>query len=130
LQNTFGRRNGRSNGELSKPWQESCKELLDKLWQSRDSEPFRKAVDPTEYQDYARQIDTPMDLMSVKEDLLGGNYSNPQEFARDMRLIFSNSKAYNTDKHSQVSLFLKLNGNLLDRTQSLLQFCFIYRFIS
>lgn len=77
--------------------------MLDRVWQSRDSEPFRKAVDPTEYPDYYVRIDTPMDLMSVKEDLLGGNYGTPHEFARDMRLIFSNSKIYNTDKHSRVS---------------------------
>lgn len=43
-----------------------------------------------------------MDLLTVKEDLLGGNYENPLEFAKDMRLIFQNSRTYNTNKRSMV----------------------------
>lgn len=44
-----------------------------------------------------------MDLRTVKEDLLGGNYETPTQFAKDMRLIFTNSKNYNTNKRSRVS---------------------------
>lgn len=44
-----------------------------------------------------------MDLMSIREDLLGGNYTSPIEFAKDMRLIFENSRNYNTNKRSRVS---------------------------
>lgn len=44
-----------------------------------------------------------MDLMTVKEDLLGGNYEAPSAFVKDMRLIFSNSRNYNTNKRSRVS---------------------------
>lgn len=43
-----------------------------------------------------------MDLRTVKEDLLGGNYETPLEFAKDMRLIFTNSRNYNTNKRSRV----------------------------
>lgn len=43
-----------------------------------------------------------MDLRTVKEDLLGGNYETPIEFAKDMRLIFTNSRNYNTNKRSRV----------------------------
>lgn len=43
-----------------------------------------------------------MDLRTVKEDLLGGNYESPIVFAKDMRLIFQNSKNYNTNKRSRV----------------------------
>lgn len=46
-----------------------------------------------------------MDLLTVKEDLLGGNYDNPLEFAKDVRLIFQNSRSYNTNKHSRVRIF-------------------------
>lgn len=43
-----------------------------------------------------------MDLGTVSETLYEGNYENPMEFAKDMRLIFSNSKAYTPNKKSQV----------------------------
>lgn len=63
---------------------------------------YREPVDRLEHPDYYRVIDTPMDLRTVKEDLLGGNYENPQDFAKDMRLIFSNSRQYNVNKRSRV----------------------------
>lgn len=53
-------------------------------------------------QDYRDIIDTPMDLGTVSETLVEGNYVNPMEFAKDVRLIFSNSKAYTPNKKSQV----------------------------
>lgn len=53
-------------------------------------------------QDYRDIIDTPMDLGTVSETLVEGNYENPMEFAKDIRLIFSNSKAYTPNKKSQV----------------------------
>lgn len=43
-----------------------------------------------------------MDLGTVSETLMGGNYENPIEFAKDVRLIFSNSKAYTPNKKSRV----------------------------
>lgn len=54
------------------------------------------------YQDYRDIIDTPMDLGTVSETLMGGNYEDPMEFAKDVRLIFSNSKAYTPNKKSRV----------------------------
>lgn len=53
-------------------------------------------------QDYRDIIDTPMDLGTVSETLAAGNYESPMEFAKDMRLIFSNSRAYTPNKKSQV----------------------------
>lgn len=43
-----------------------------------------------------------MDLRTVKEDLLGGNYETPLEFCKDMKLIFTNSRNFNTNKRSKV----------------------------
>ena len=43
-----------------------------------------------------------MDLSTVSETLVGGNYENPMEFSKDVRLIFTNSKAYTPNKKSQV----------------------------
>lgn len=74
----------------------------------------REPVDRLEHLDYHQIIDTPMDLRTVKEDLLGGNYETPVEFAKDMRLIFTNSRNYNTNKRSRVSYgrcFVSSNTN-------------------
>lgn len=64
----------------------------------------REPVDRLENPDYHQIIDTPMDLRTVKEDLLGGNYETPQEFAKDVKLIFTNSRNYNTNKRSKVNI--------------------------
>lgn len=44
-----------------------------------------------------------MDLGTIREQLQCDNYDSPREFARDVRLVFSNSKLYNTNKKSRVS---------------------------
>lgn len=74
------------------------------MWQSDDSQPFREPVDTLEHPDYLQIIDTPMDLLTVREELIGGNYETPSNFARDVRLIFQNSRNFNTNKRSRVSL--------------------------
>uniref|UniRef100_A0A8C3AGZ5 Bromodomain and WD repeat domain containing 3 n=1 Tax=Cyclopterus lumpus TaxID=8103 RepID=A0A8C3AGZ5_CYCLU len=99
-------------------WHGQCKELVRRMIVSPDSEPFRQSVDlfacqitislinvctpPCFVQDYRNIIDTPMDLASVSETLMAGNYESPMEFAKDVRLIFSNSKAYTPNKKSQI----------------------------
>uniref|UniRef100_A0A6Q2YSU0 Bromo domain-containing protein n=1 Tax=Esox lucius TaxID=8010 RepID=A0A6Q2YSU0_ESOLU len=105
-------------------WRGQCRELLRRMMDSPDSEPFRQPVDLFTYpvrllpesgfrypthctlsflsQDYRDIIDTPMDLGTVTETLVVGNYENPMEFAKDVRLIFSNSKAYTPNKKSQI----------------------------
>lgn len=57
-----------------------------------------------EYPDYPQIIKIPIDLSTVRNKLLDGDHENPHDFARDIRLIFTNSKNYNTNKHSRVSL--------------------------
>uniref|UniRef100_A0A8C3AG14 Bromodomain and WD repeat domain containing 3 n=1 Tax=Cyclopterus lumpus TaxID=8103 RepID=A0A8C3AG14_CYCLU len=83
-------------------WHGQCKELVRRMIVSPDSEPFRQSVDLFAYPDYRNIIDTPMDLASVSETLMAGNYESPMEFAKDVRLIFSNSKAYTPNKKSQI----------------------------
>uniref|UniRef100_A0AAX7VKN3 Bromo domain-containing protein n=1 Tax=Astatotilapia calliptera TaxID=8154 RepID=A0AAX7VKN3_ASTCA len=104
-----------------KAWRGQCRELLRRMTASTNSEPFRQPVDLFEYplhsgealcssaflhsffvQDYRDIIDTPMDLGTVSETLAVGNYENPMEFSKDIRLIFSNSKAYTPNKKSQI----------------------------
>ncbi|XP_026845404.1 bromodomain and WD repeat-containing protein 3 isoform X2 [Drosophila persimilis] len=92
-------------------WRSDCRQLLDLMWQRPDSLPFREPVDTIEFPDYLEIIATPMDLRTVKEDLLGGNYDDPMDFAKDVRLIFQNSKNYNTNKRSRIySMTLRLSA--------------------
>ncbi|CAI9591490.1 unnamed protein product, partial [Staurois parvus] len=83
-------------------WKDKCKELLDLIYEREDSEPFRQPVNRVSYPDYQDIIETPMDFSTVKATLEGSNYSDPLEFSRDVRLIFSNSKAYTPNKKSRV----------------------------
>ncbi|XP_064554592.1 bromodomain and WD repeat-containing protein 3 isoform X2 [Drosophila montana] len=97
----------RSDGD----WRSDCRQLLDMMWQRPDSLPFREPVDTIEFPDYLEIIATPMDLRTVKEDLLGGNYDDPLDFAKDVRLIFLNSKNYNTNKRSRIyAMTLRLSA--------------------
>ncbi|XP_036673426.3 bromodomain and WD repeat-containing protein 3 [Drosophila suzukii] len=92
-------------------WRADCRQLLDLMWARTDSEPFREPVDTIDFPDYLEIIATPMDLRTVKEDLLGGNYDDPLDFAKDVRLIFQNSKNYNTNKRSRIySMTLRLSA--------------------
>uniref|UniRef100_A0A336MD76 CSON013811 protein n=1 Tax=Culicoides sonorensis TaxID=179676 RepID=A0A336MD76_CULSO len=91
-------------------WRAECRELLEMIWQCEDSEPFREPVDTLEHPDYLQVIESPMDLRTIKEDLLGENYETPLTFAKDMRLIFHNSRSYNTNKRSRIySMTLRLS---------------------
>ena len=54
------------------------------------------------FQDYRNIISTPMDLHTVREQLPAGMYQDPVELGKDVRLIFSNAKNYNTNKKSKV----------------------------
>uniref|UniRef100_A0A8D0DKY4 Bromodomain and WD repeat domain containing 3 n=1 Tax=Salvator merianae TaxID=96440 RepID=A0A8D0DKY4_SALMN len=83
-------------------WKEQCKQLLSLIYEREDSEPFRQPVDLFSYPDYRDIVDTPMDFSTVKETLEAGNYKNPLEFYKDVRLIFCNSKAYTPNKKSRV----------------------------
>lgn len=97
--------------QISQDWKLACRQLLESLWQCEDSIPFREPVDRLEHPEYYQIIDTPMDLRTVKEDLLGGNYETPLEFAKDMKLIFTNSRNFNTNKRSKIySMTVRLSA--------------------
>uniref|UniRef100_A0A7N4NRW3 Bromodomain and WD repeat domain containing 3 n=1 Tax=Sarcophilus harrisii TaxID=9305 RepID=A0A7N4NRW3_SARHA len=92
-------------------WVKQCKELLSLIYEREDSEHFRQPVDQLSYPDYQDIIDTPMDFSTVKETLEAGNYASPLEFYKDVRLIFTNSKAYTPNKKSRIySMTLRLSA--------------------
>lgn len=92
-------------------WKGRCKELLDLIFQCEDSEPFREPVDLQEYPDYLEIVDSPMDFGTVLSTLTEGKYQSPIELCKDVRLIFSNSKAYTPSKKSRIySMSLRLSA--------------------
>lgn len=91
---------GNSSGS---DWRSKCRQVLDIVWDNPDSEPFKEPVDTLENTDYLQIVSSPMDLRTVKEELIGGNYESQSQFIKDMRMIFSNSRKYNTNPRSRVS---------------------------
>ena len=83
-------------------WKQQCKDLLKTLNHSEDSVPFREPIDTLYAPEYLEVIDHPMDLQTVLEELQSGNYGTPSEFAKDIRLIFENSKNYNPNELSKI----------------------------
>ncbi|MBZ3874117.1 Bromodomain and WD repeat-containing protein 3 [Sciurus carolinensis] len=115
-------------------WKKQCKELLSLIYEREDSEPFRQPTDPLSFPGHQEQegessesvvperqdpslsedyqdVETPMDFSTVKETLEAGNYGSPLEFYKDVRQIFSNSKAYTSNKKSRIySMTLRLSA--------------------
>ncbi|XP_051965778.1 bromodomain and WD repeat-containing protein 3-like [Xyrauchen texanus] len=102
-------------------WKSSCKDLLDYMFGCEDSEPFRVAVDQTEYPDYFDIIYKPMDLGTVQQNLEDNCYENPTDFCKDTRLIFANAKAYTPNKRSKIySMTLRLSAFFEERIQNII----------
>ncbi|XP_055975288.1 bromodomain and WD repeat-containing protein 1 [Sorex fumeus] len=107
----WNRRNIKASNYIENNWKRQCKELVNLIFQCEDSEPFRQPVDLVEYPDYRDIIDTPMDFGTVRETLEAGNYDSPLEFCKDIRLIFTNAKAYTPNKRSKIySMTLRLSA--------------------
>ncbi|KAM6224854.1 bromodomain and WD repeat-containing protein 1 [Rhynchocyon petersi] len=105
------KRSSKTTNYVETNWKKQCKELVNLIFQCEDSEPFRQPVDLVEYPDYRDIIDTPMDFGTVRETLEAGNYDSPLEFCKDIRLIFSNAKAYTPNKRSKIySMTLRLSA--------------------
>uniref|UniRef100_A0A4W6DC07 Pleckstrin homology domain interacting protein n=1 Tax=Lates calcarifer TaxID=8187 RepID=A0A4W6DC07_LATCA len=111
-------------------WRGRCKELLDLIFQCEDSEPFREPVDLQEYPDYLQIVESPMDFGTVLNTLTEGKYQSPIELCKDVRLIFSNSKAYTPSKKSRIySMSLRLSA-LFEEHVSKRKDIFIFDFVA
>ncbi|XP_035213977.1 PH-interacting protein-like isoform X2 [Stegodyphus dumicola] len=104
----------------SNSWRQQCMSLLNYIFQTDDSTPFRHPVNLNEYPDYRNIIDCPMDLSTVREKLNNNFYSSPCEFCKDMRLIFQNSRNYNTNKKSRIySMTIRLSAMFEEQIRSI-----------
>lgn len=91
----------------------SCNEILKELFSKKHSGyawPFYKPVDAEllGLHDYHDIIKKPMDLGTVKRKMDSREYKTAQEFAGDVRLIFTNCYKYNPPDHDVVAMGRKL----------------------
>uniref|UniRef100_A0A8C6S7U6 Bromodomain containing 3 n=1 Tax=Neogobius melanostomus TaxID=47308 RepID=A0A8C6S7U6_9GOBI len=91
----------------------SCARLLRELLSKKHvayAWPFYKPVDAQALglHDYHDIIKHPMDLSTIKKKLDNSQYKDAQEFAADVRLMFSNCYKYNPPDHDIVAMARKL----------------------
>ncbi|XP_077377130.1 bromodomain-containing protein 3-like isoform X2 [Festucalex cinctus] len=103
-----GRKAGKL-GEQMKHCDAILKEMLSKK-HAAYAWPFYKPVDAEalELHDYHDIIKHPMDLSTVRKKMDKGEYCDPQSFATDVRLMFSNCYKYNPPDHEVVAMARKL----------------------
>ncbi|XP_050676362.1 PH-interacting protein isoform X2 [Leptidea sinapis] len=105
------RRKRESLRESGPGWREQCATLLRELMASADAEPFKRPVSPTQAPDYSSLVARPMDLGAVAARLAAGGYGSARDLAADVRLVFSNSRLYNTNKRSRIySMTVRLSS--------------------
>ncbi|XP_019741242.1 bromodomain-containing protein 3 isoform X2 [Hippocampus comes] len=104
-----GGRKGGKLGEQMKHCDAILKEMLSKK-HAAYAWPFYKPVDAEalELHDYHDIIKHPMDLSTVRKKMDKGEYCDPQSFATDVRLMFSNCYKYNPPDHEVVAMARKL----------------------
>lgn len=91
----------------------ACNEILIELFSKKHSSyawPFYQPVDAEllGLHDYHDIIKRPMDFGTVKQKMDNREYRTPQDFASDVRLIFSNCYKYNPSDHDVVAMARKL----------------------
>lgn len=71
--------------------------LLNDLQNHNSSWPFLVPVDRDEVADYYEVIKEPMDLSTMENKLEADQYSTPEEFIYDARLVYNNCRKYNSE---------------------------------
>eukprot|EP01114_Cavostelium_apophysatum_P008922 TRINITY_DN2195_c0_g1_i5.p1 TRINITY_DN2195_c0_g1~~TRINITY_DN2195_c0_g1_i5.p1 ORF type:complete len:648 (+),score=244.76 TRINITY_DN2195_c0_g1_i5:200-2143(+) len=75
----------------------ACHKLLLGFMKHKYAPPFNQPVDPVKLgiPDYLTVIKRPMDFSTIQDKIDNGEYSKPEEFCVDMRLVFANAMLYN-----------------------------------
>ena len=77
---------------------------------------FLEPVNVEMVPDYLSVVSTPMDLSTIKRKVAKGSYLDPRAFKRDVELIFSNCRAYNTRPED----FVRVSADVLEKAKSCL----------
>lgn len=98
---------GRLDGQLK-----YCNFILAELLDNEHAWPFLEPVDAKlpGLRDYYKVIKHPMDMGTVKQRMDNWQYDGHEEFARDMRLIFTNCYKYHPPGHQLVAMATELQG--------------------
>lgn len=78
-----------------------CLKMINQLLNNKSAAPFLQPVDPIALgiPDYPTIITRPMDLSTIQTNLNYGAYTNADEFADDVRLVWNNCEKYNGPDH-------------------------------
>jgi hypothetical protein len=93
--------------------------IIEKMIASEHSYQFQQPVDPVAFNipDYPTIIKHPMDMLTMHNKLLRGEYKNPLQFCDDAWLMFNNAWLYNRKTTRVYKMCSKVNiGFSIDRT--------------
>lgn len=110
---TAGRKKSFDDGaDEESPEMAECGRILAALLKHANSWPYAEPVDPVKLgiMDYFTVIKHPMDLGTIKESLESGEYSTPEDFAEDVRLVWRNAMTYNPADHQIHKWAQQLSG--------------------
>ncbi|XP_065578986.1 PH-interacting protein-like [Artemia franciscana] len=103
-------------------WKAKIQQLLYRLWNHADSDPFKYPVNAQQYPDYHQIIKEPMDLSQVKSKVDNDAYRSPADFNKDIRQVFQNSRLYNQNKKSRIySMTIRLSAMFENHMKEILQ---------
>ncbi|GBP64997.1 Bromodomain adjacent to zinc finger domain protein 2B [Eumeta japonica] len=74
-----------------------CRNLLCEMECHEHAWPFLLPVNTKQFPQYKKVIKSPMDLSTIKRKLHENSYKCKEEFASDVRLMFSNCEVFNED---------------------------------
>lgn len=96
--NASGNLEGAKNDALIESQLKFCSTILTKMKKNANAQPFLVPVDPVllNIPDYPEKIKHPMDISTIKSKLDNNVYSSPEEFHKDVTLMFNNCYTYNS----------------------------------
>ena len=78
-----------------------CFNIVNELQNNENSEGFKVEVDPIALNilDYYTVIKHPMDLQTIQNKIVKNVYKTPEDFKKDMHLMFENARKYNPPQY-------------------------------
>lgn len=73
-----------------------------------ESWPFHKPVSSKQVPDYYDVVKTPIDLLTIRQQVQGHAYQNREEFLEHVRMMHRNSVVYNGENHDFSTMALKV----------------------
>lgn len=93
-------------------WIQECKALIDSIYDHPDGEVFIDPVNIDELPNYYEVIENPISFSEIREKLERNQYAELEAFDADCKLLFQNSKTYNTQKRSKIYVMTQRLSNM------------------